>query len=50
MLTDSYKLKKCYGIGACTVTCPKGLNPRDALADLKDMVADYEQRRDDWEA
>ena len=28
-LSGDFKLKKCYGIGSCTATCPKGLNPRD---------------------
>jgi succinate dehydrogenase/fumarate reductase-like Fe-S protein len=49
MFTDDYKLKKCYTIGACTVTCPKGLNPRDALEALKVKVKDYEDRRDNME-
>lgn len=49
-LAGPHKLKKCYSIGACTVTCPKGLNPRDALAHLKDLAADYEERVDAWEA
>lgn len=46
--TGEFELKKCYNIGACTATCPKGLNPRDALKELKELVSDYEKRRSDW--
>ena len=49
-LTGDFELKKCYTIGACTATCPKNLNPRDALDNLKSMVADYEERVANWEA
>jgi succinate dehydrogenase (ubiquinone) iron-sulfur subunit len=48
MFTDDYKLKKCYGIGSCSATCPKGLNPKDALQDLQAKLADYEYRRDNF--
>jgi succinate dehydrogenase (ubiquinone) iron-sulfur subunit len=47
--TGEFELKKCYGIGSCTATCPKGLNPRDALKYLKEMVSDYEKRKADWQ-
>ena len=49
-LTGDFDVKKCYQIGTCTATCPKGLNPRDALKDLKRLVADYENRASDWSA
>jgi len=49
-LTGDYNVKKCYQIGSCTATCPKGLNPRDALKHLKEMVADYEERKENWQA
>jgi succinate dehydrogenase (ubiquinone) iron-sulfur subunit len=47
--TGEFELKKCYQIGSCTATCPKGLNPRDALKYLKEMVSDYEKRKADWQ-
>jgi len=47
--TGEFELKKCYSIGSCTATCPKGLNPRDALKYLKEMVSDYEKRKADWQ-
>jgi succinate dehydrogenase (ubiquinone) iron-sulfur subunit len=40
------KLGECYQIGLCSLSCPKGLNPRAALAHLKELYADYEHRRD----
>lgn len=47
-LSGDFDVKKCYQIGTCTATCPKGLNPRDALKDLKRLVADYQSRSEDW--
>lgn len=49
-LSGPFDVKKCYQIGSCTATCPKGLNPRDSLKDLKRLVADYEERVANWEA
>lgn len=34
-LDDSFKLYRCHTIMNCTKTCPKGLNPAQAIADLK---------------
>ena len=31
MLGGDMKLGECYQIGLCSLTCPKGLNPRAAL-------------------
>ena len=45
MLGGDMKLGECYQIGLCSLTCPKGLNPRAALKHLKDLYADYEHRR-----
>jgi len=40
------KLGECYGIGLCSLACPKGLNPRAALKQLQNLYKDYEHRRD----
>ena len=39
------KLERCYQIGACSLTCPKGLDPRDALEKLKHMYLDYKRMK-----
>jgi len=38
-LEDPYKLYRCHTIMSCTDTCPKGLNPAKAIADIKKMMA-----------
>ncbi len=38
-LEDPYKLYRCHTIMSCTDTCPKGLNPAKAIADIKRMMA-----------
>ena len=47
-LSGDFDVKKCYQIGTCTATCPKGLNPRDALKHLKELVHDYKTRSENW--
>ena len=34
-LRDPFSLYRCHTIMNCTKTCPKGLNPGKAVADLK---------------
>ena len=41
-LDDSFRLYRCHTIMNCTETCPKGLNPAQAIAETKKMLA---QRR-----
>ncbi len=38
-LEDPYKLYRCHTIMNCTDTCPKGLNPASAIADIKKLLA-----------
>ncbi len=38
-LEDTFKLYRCHTIMNCTQTCPKGLNPARAIAEIKKMVA-----------
>ncbi len=37
-LEDPYKLYRCHTIMSCTDTCPKGLNPAKAIADIKKLM------------
>eukprot|EP00358_Blepharisma_japonicum_P003149 CAMPEP_0202946850 /NCGR_PEP_ID=MMETSP1395-20130829/10341_1 /ASSEMBLY_ACC=CAM_ASM_000871 /TAXON_ID=5961 /ORGANISM="Blepharisma japonicum, Strain Stock R1072" /LENGTH=158 /DNA_ID=CAMNT_0049647697 /DNA_START=389 /DNA_END=865 /DNA_ORIENTATION=- len=47
-LSGAYTLNKCYQIGTCTVTCPKGLNPKMAIHQLKGIAAEYEHAKAEW--
>ncbi|QFI77056.1 succinate dehydrogenase iron-sulfur subunit [Bradyrhizobium betae] len=42
-LQDPFRLYRCHTILNCTRTCPKGLNPGQAIADIKTMLI---ERRD----
>lgn len=35
------RLGECLQVGLCSLTCPKGLDPRAALEELKEMYASY---------
>jgi succinate dehydrogenase / fumarate reductase, iron-sulfur subunit len=37
-LDDSFKLYRCHTIMNCAKTCPKGLNPAKAIAEIKKML------------
>jgi len=37
-LNDDYKLYRCHTIFNCTSTCPKGLNPAEAIHKIKEFV------------
>ncbi len=37
-LDDSFKLYRCHTIMNCTDTCPKGLNPAQAIAETKKLL------------
>jgi len=39
-LDDPYKLYRCHTIMNCTSTCPKGLNPGQAIGEIKKMQAE----------
>jgi succinate dehydrogenase / fumarate reductase, iron-sulfur subunit len=39
-LEDPFKLYRCHTIMNCTKTCPKGLNPAEAIARIKQMLAE----------
>ncbi|MEE2774940.1 MAG: succinate dehydrogenase iron-sulfur subunit [Pseudomonadota bacterium] len=39
-LDDPFKLYRCHTIMNCTSTCPKGLNPAKAIAEIKKMMVE----------
>ncbi|WP_299375134.1 succinate dehydrogenase iron-sulfur subunit [uncultured Tateyamaria sp.] len=39
-LEDPFKLYRCHTIMNCAKTCPKGLNPAEAIANIKKMMVD----------
>jgi succinate dehydrogenase / fumarate reductase iron-sulfur subunit len=39
-LEDPFKLYRCHAIMNCTQTCPKGLNPAKAIAEIKKMMVE----------
>ena len=39
-LEDPFKLYRCHTIMNCTRTCPKGLNPARAIANIKKLMSD----------
>lgn len=41
------KLERCYQIGACSLTCPKGLDPRANVKKLQDLYSDYKYKVQD---
>jgi len=43
-LKDPYSLYRCHTIMNCTRTCPKGLNPGRAIAEIKKLLANITQK------
>lgn len=39
-LEDPFKLYRCHTIMNCTNTCPKGLNPAKAIAEIKKLIVE----------
>jgi len=39
-LDESFKLYRCHTIMNCTDTCPKGLNPAKAIAEIKKLLVE----------
>ena len=37
-LEDPFRLYRCHTIMNCTKTCPKGLNPAEAIGKIKEMM------------
>ena len=49
-LSKDLKVSECQNIGNCTNTCPKDLNPQEAIQDLLRMIGDYNKRKNDLDA
>ena len=39
-LEDPFRLYRCHTIMNCTNTCPKGLNPAKAIAEIKKLMVE----------
>ena len=39
-LEDPFRLYRCHTIMNCTQTCPKGLNPAKAIAEIKKLMVE----------
>jgi len=45
MLMNDEKAVACHGIGACSKTCPKGLDPKAAITSLKEYINNQKMDR-----
>lgn len=43
-LKDPFSVYRCHTIMNCTRTCPKGLNPGKAIAEIKKLLAGLAQK------
>merc|ERR1712213_277884 len=43
-MEDGYSVYRCHTIMNCTKTCPKGLNPGQAIGEIKKMMMNYEKK------
>lgn len=48
-LGGDMKLDECYQIGICSLACPKHLNPREALKNLKDLYIEHKTKKEEEE-
>ena len=44
-LGGDMKMDECYQIGICSLACPKHLNPREAIYNLREMYIEYKNRK-----
>ncbi|XP_070561459.1 succinate dehydrogenase [ubiquinone] iron-sulfur subunit, mitochondrial-like [Ptychodera flava] len=44
-LQDPFSIYRCHTIMNCTKTCPKGLNPGRAIAEIKKMMSAYKSKK-----
>ena len=43
-LRDPFSVYRCHTIMNCTKTCPKGLNPGRAIAEIKKLLAGFSEK------
>ena len=46
MQDNSYSLYRCHTILNCTKTCPKNLNPGEAIAGIKKIMMGYGKEKE----
>merc|ERR1712136_588027 len=46
MMQDEYALYRCHTILNCTKSCPKGLNPGQAISGIKKIMLDYSKEKE----
>jgi succinate dehydrogenase / fumarate reductase iron-sulfur subunit len=42
-LEDSFSLYRCHGIMNCVSVCPKGLNPTEAISNIRNKLINREK-------
>lgn len=40
------KLDECFQLGVCSLACPKGLDPRKAIEELKELYVEYQEDKE----
>jgi len=44
-LSDPFSVYRCHGIMNCVAVCPKGLNPNEAIGEIKSMLLKNKQKK-----
>ncbi len=45
-LGGDMKLDECFQLGVCSMACPKGLDPRRSIEQLKEMYVEHEEAKE----
>jgi len=45
MIGGDMKLDECFQLGVCTITCPKGLDPKGAIQGIKDLWHEFNEEK-----
>ena len=40
------KMDECFQLGVCSLACPKSLDPRKSIEELKEMYAEYKEEKE----
>ena len=46
----SQEAKHCDKLGACKTSCPIGINPYEAIVDIKEKIEDFKANFGEWKA